>query len=180
MIRRFAVVLFLALSAAAQSPTLDQRVDELLARMTLEEKLGQLLQYTPSPEVRDRVAKGAVGSVFGIGSAREVNELQRAAVNETRLKIPLLIANDVIHGYRTIFPIPPGIASTWDPDSAELAARVAAREASAAGTRWTFAPMVDIARDPRWGRITEGAGEDPFLGAAFARARVRGFQGADY
>ena len=111
---------------------------------------------------------------------QRTNQVQRVAVNESRLKIPVLFGFDVIHGYRTIFPIPLGEASSWDPALAERSAAVAAQEANNVGLRWTFAPMVDIARDPRWGRITEGAGEDPFLGAAFARARVRGFQGDDY
>jgi beta-glucosidase len=172
---------FLACSALAQSPAAtEQRVESLLAAMTLEEKLGQLIQYTASPKnLADRIAEGGVGCIFNYSGAAETNALQRIAVEKSRLKIPILFAHDVIHGYRTIFPIPPGIASTWDPASAELASRVAAREARAGGVRWTFAPMVDIARDPRWGRIAEGAGEDPFLGAAMAAASVRGFQGRD-
>ncbi|HEY3052113.1 MAG TPA: glycoside hydrolase family 3 N-terminal domain-containing protein [Thermoanaerobaculia bacterium] len=170
----------LATSLAAQSAGVDVRVEKLLRRMTLQEKLGQLLQYTPSqPNIRKLVASGGVGCAFNLGGAAETNALQRVAVEESRLKIPLLFAHDVIHGFRTIFPIPLGIASTWDPASAELAARIAAREASASGIRWTFAPMVDIARDPRWGRVAEGAGEDPYLGAAMAAAYVRGFQGKD-
>ena len=178
--RRLAAIVLLALSAEAQPSSIDARVEELLSRMTLEEKLGQLIQYTPGQAgLRELVAKGAVGCVFGIGDVPATNDLQRAAVEESRLKIPLIFANDVIHGHRTIFPIPPGIASTWDPGAAELSARVAAREASAVATRWTFAPMVDIARDPRWGRIAEGAGEDPYLGSAMAAAYVRGFQGTD-
>ncbi len=179
-VQSLAAIFVLAPALFAQQRTIDERVEELLSRMTIEEKLGQLLQYTPSrPEIRELVAKGSVGCVFGVGGATETNPLQRAAVEESRLKIPILFANDVIHGFRTIFPIPPGIASTWDPDSAELAARVSAREASAGGTRWTFAPMVDIARDPRWGRIAEGSGEDPYLAGAMAAAWVRGFQGKD-
>lgn len=178
--RRSLCVLFLALAFPAAGATVDERVEALLGRMTLEEKLGQLSQYTTRPEnLHELIATGEVGCVFNIGGAAETNALQRIAVERSRLKIPLLIANDVIHGYRTIFPIPPAIASTWDPASAELAARIAAREARAAGTHWTFAPMVDIARDPRWGRIAEGAGEDPYLGAAMAAAYVRGFQGTD-
>ena len=161
----------------AQSASVDQRVESLIHQMTLEEKLGQLIQYTASqPDVRGLAAKGGVGCVFNSGGAAQTNALQRAAVEESRLKIPLLFAHDVIHGYRTIFPIPLGIASTWDPSAAELAARIAAKEASASGIRWTFAPMVDIARDPRWGRVAEGAGEDPYLGSAMAAAYVRGFQ----
>lgn len=153
--------------------------------MTLEEKLGQLQQLGHADgnyrqEHLDLVRRGLVGSFLNVPGARNVNELQRIAVEESRLKIPLLFGFDVIHGYRTIFPIPLGQASSWDPAAAERAAAVAAREAAAAGLRWTFAPMVDIARDPRWGRIAEGAGEDPYLGAAMARAQVRGFQGDDY
>jgi len=184
LMRRLSLVLTLAiafpLAAASLNATVDERVETLLARMTVEEKLGQMLQYTMKPEnLRKLIAKGEVGCVFNIGGAADTNALQRVAVEQSRLKIPLLIANDVIHGYRTIFPIPPAIASTWDPAAAELSARIAAREARAAGTHWTFAPMVDIARDPRWGRIAEGAGEDPYLGSTMAAAYVRGFQGKD-
>ncbi|MGH9379056.1 MAG: beta-glucosidase BglX, partial [Thermoanaerobaculia bacterium] len=158
----------------------DGRVDELLAQMTLEEKLGQLTQFVgPHPNLRQLIAEGKVGSVFNLDGSKQANELQRIAVEQSRLGVPLLFGHDVIHGYRTIFPNPLAIAATWDPASAETAARVSAVEARAAGLRWTFAPMVDIARDPRWGRIAEGAGEDPFLGAAMARAYVRGFQGDD-
>src|SRR5262249_11873400 len=124
--------------------------------------------------------RGLLGSTLNVRGAKRANELQRVAVNESRLKVPLLFAFDVIHGYRTIFPAPLGETGAWDPAAVEQAASIAAAEASAAGIRWTFAPMVDIARDPRWGRIIESAGEDPFLGAAMARARVRGFQGDDY
>ena len=180
MKRALVLLLLFTVHAGAQTPSIDDRVDALLARMTLEEKLGQLSQYTPGkPDVRDIVGKGGAGSLFGFGSLSETNTLQRVAVEQSRLKIPLLFGHDVIHGYRTIFPIPPGLASTWDPESVELAARIAAREAAAIGIRWTFSPMVDIARDPRWGRIAEGAGEDPFLGSAIAAAYVRGYQGRD-
>ncbi|HEY5610447.1 MAG TPA: glycoside hydrolase family 3 N-terminal domain-containing protein, partial [Thermoanaerobaculia bacterium] len=179
-LRRTAALFLFLVALPAHAAPVDERVEALLSRMTLEEKLGQLIQYTTAPpDLRERIEKGAVGSVFGIGTAAETNALQRIAVEKSRLAIPLLIANDVIHGFRTIFPIPLAIASTWDPESAELAARIAAREARAGGTRWTFAPMVDVARDPRWGRVAEGAGEDPFLGSAIARAYVRGFQGKD-
>lgn len=182
--RKIAVVvstlLFLVAPLAAQPAGIDQRVEDLLGRMTLDEKVGQLIQYTTAQQdLRTLVSKGAVGCVFNSTGASLTNGLQRAAVEESRLRIPLLFAHDVIHGYRTIFPIPLGIASTWDPNAAELAARIAAREATTGGIRWTFAPMVDIARDPRWGRIAEGAGEDPFLGSAMAAAYVRGFQGKD-
>jgi beta-glucosidase len=164
----------------------EQRVNALLAQMTLEEKLGQLQQLDGEgngnfrPEHLDLIRKGLLGSTLNVRGAQRTNQVQRVAMNESRLKIPVLFGFDVIHGYRTIFPIPLGEASSWDPALAERSAAVAAQEANNVGLRWTFAPMVDIARDPRWGRITEGAGEDPFLGAAFARARVRGFQGDDY
>ena len=154
--------------------------------MTLEEKLGQLQQLDGEgngnfrPEHLDLIRKGLLGSTLNVRGAQRTNQVQRVAITESRLKIPVLFGFDVIHGYRTIFPIPLGEASSFDPSLAEGSAAVAAQEANNVGLRWTFAPMVDIARDPRWGRITEGAGEDPFLGAAFARARVRGFQGDDY
>jgi beta-glucosidase len=154
--------------------------------MTLAEKLGQLQQLdslpdgTYRPEHPDLIRKGLLGSTLHVRGARQTNELQHIAVEESRLKIPILFAFDVIHGYRTIFPIPLAEACSWDPKVVERAAGIAAAEASAAGVRWTFAPMVDIARDPRWGRIAEGAGEDPYLGSVIAKARVNGFQGADY
>jgi beta-glucosidase len=153
--------------------------------MTLAEKLGQLQQLDGEgngnfrPEQMDLLRKGLLGSTLNVRGAQRTNQLQHVAM-ESRLKIPNLFGFDVIHGYRTIFPIPLAEASSWDPASAERSTSIAAGEAYASGLRWTFAPMVDIARDPRWGRITEGAGEDPFLGAAFARARVLGFQGSDY
>lgn len=168
-------VIFLLASAPAP-----QRIERLLGQMTLEEKLGQLLQFTPDqPELAVALDKGLVGSVLNTTGAAQANALQRAALAGSRLRIPLLIGHDVIHGYRTIFPIPLGIAASWDPGAAEQAARVSAREARAAGIHWTFAPMVDIARDPRWGRIAEGSGEDPVLAGALAAAWVRGFQGSD-
>jgi len=154
--------------------------------MTLAEKLGQLQQLDGEgngafrPEHADLLRKGLLGSTLNVRGAINTNQLQHIAVEESRLKIPNLFGYDVIHGYRTIFPIPLAEASSWDPAVAERSASIAASETFASGVRWTFAPMVDIARDPRWGRITEGAGEDPFLGAAFARARVIGFQGTDY
>lgn len=172
--------------SAQRNVDVESRVTALLARMTLQEKLGQLQQLAAqgdgnfSPEHVDMVRKGLLGSTLGVRNGGRPNQLQRVAVEESRLKIPLLFGFDTIHGYRTIFPIPLAEAATWDPSLAERSSSIAAKEAYAAGLRWTFAPMVDIARDPRWGRITEGAGEDPFLGAAFARARVRGFQGEDY
>ncbi len=184
----FVLALFLSTSpsSAQRNVDIEKRVSALLARMTLQEKLGQLQQLAGqgdgnfSPEHVEMVRKGLLGSTLGVRNGGRPNQLQRIAVEESRLKIPLLFGFDTIHGYRTIFPIPLAEAATWDPSLAERSSSIAAKEAYAAGLRWTFAPMVDIARDPRWGRITEGAGEDPFLGAAFARARVRGFQGEDY
>ncbi len=154
--------------------------------MTLAEKLGQLQQLDGEgngnfrPEHRELARKGLLGSTLNVRGAPRTNELQRIAVEGSRLKIPLLFGFDVIHGYRTIFPVPLGEASSWDPTVAEKSASIAAAEARAAGVHWTFAPMVDIARDARWGRIVEGSGEDPYLGSIMARARVRGFQGNDY
>lgn len=150
--------------------------------MTTAEKIGQMNQLCGQPDAakfEPLVRKGRVGSFLDVHGAARVNRLQKIAVEETRLGIPLLIGYDVIHGYNTTFPIPLAEAASWDLDGAERTARIAAKEAASAGIRWTFAPMVDIARDPRWGRVAEGAGEDPCLGSAFARARVRGFQGED-
>src|SRR5262249_13575565 len=126
------------------------------------------------------VRKGLLGSTLNVRGVARTNELQRAAMEQSRLKIPVLFGFDVIHGYRTIFPVPLGEASSWDTAVAERSSSIAAAEARAAGVHWTFAPMLDIARDARWGRIVEGAGEDPYLGSMMARARVRGFQGRDY
>lgn len=163
-------------ASAQDAPT----VESLLRRMTLEEKLAQLLQFVPDqPEFKKTLEQGAVGSVLNTTSPQQAAELQRGVLEASPLRIPLLVGHDVIHGYRTIFPIPLGIAASWDPAMAELAARVSAREARAAGIHWTFAPMLDVARDPRWGRVAEGAGEDPLLVSAFASAYVRGFQGDD-
>ena len=159
---------------------IERKIDALLARMTLEEKLGQLQQLDGHadgnfrPEHLDLVRKGQLGSFLNVRGVKNTNTVQRVAVEESRLKIPALFGFDVIHGYRTIFPIPLGESSSWDRQAVERAASIAAKESRAAGVHWTFAPMVDIARDPRWGRIAEGAGEDPFLGAALARARVSG------
>ena len=175
-----------AAGPAPPAPEIERRVDGLLARMTLQEKVGQLQQLDSVPnfwrvrdEHRDLILRGLVGSFLNVRGARNINEAQRMAVEQSRLKIPLLFGFDVIHGYRTIFPIPLGEASSWDPAAVERSSQIAAAEAAATGLRWTFAPMVDIARDPRWGRISEGSGEDPYLGAVIAKARVRGFQGDD-
>ncbi|HUQ08915.1 MAG TPA: glycoside hydrolase family 3 N-terminal domain-containing protein, partial [Steroidobacteraceae bacterium] len=168
-------------------PALDARVEDLLRKMTLEEKVGQLVQYssgqptgpgTGRTDYEDMIAKGQIGALFNVASAKETNRFQRLAVEKSRLRIPIVFGLDVIHGFRTVFPVPLALASTWDPALVEQTARIAAREAAATGVRWTFSPMVDIARDARWGRITEGAGEDPFLGSAMAVAYVRGYQGS--
>jgi beta-glucosidase len=176
-----------------------QRVDELLSQMTPAEKAGQLTQYFyfRLPEVagaepalgvdldaqpravEEALARGGAGSLLFVTDPAEVNRLQRQALSGSRLGIPLLFGFDVIHGFRTIFPVPIAMAASWDTETIERGQAVAAREARAVGIHWAFAPMVDIARDPRWGRIVEGAGEDPFLGAAVAAAQVRGFQGGD-
>ncbi len=163
----------------------DRRVDELLAQMTIEEKVGQLnqlfyfKQFMQPEMVEPGIREGKIGSLLFLTDPAVINRFQKVAVEQSRLKIPLIFGFDVIHGFRTIFPVPLAMASSWDPPLVERAQEVAAREARAAGVRWTFAPMVDIARDPRWGRIVEGAGEDPFLGARMAAAHVRGFQGQD-
>ena len=159
----------------------DRKVDELLGKMTIEEKIGQLNHISPfTPEMgREAVASASTGALLNVFDPAEANELQRIAVEETRLGIPLLFARDVIHGFHTLFPIPLGQAATFDPEVVELGARVAAVEASAAGIRWTYSPMIDVARDSRWGRVAEGAGEDPYLASVMGAAMVRGYQGDD-
>ncbi|MBI3565859.1 MAG: beta-glucosidase BglX, partial [Elusimicrobia bacterium] len=170
-------------SSAAPRPPDDARVESLLKKMTLEEKLGQLQQLggpiEGNQELLDLAAAGKLGSTLNVRRPKTLNALQRAAVEKSRLHVPLLFGFDVIHGYRTVFPIPLALAAGWDPALVEGASRRAAREAYDDGLRWTFSPMVDVARDPRWGRVAEGAGEDPYLGAALARAYVRGYQTAD-
>lgn len=170
----------------AQPSNHTNKVETLLSQMTLEEKIGQMTLYTTDwgstgPTIREGyrtdIRSGACGALFNSHTTAFTRELQRIAVEESRMKIPLLFGYDVIHGYKTIFPIPLGEAASWDPAAAETSARVAAVEASASGLHWTFAPMCDVSRDPRWGRVMEGAGEDTYLGARFAEARVRGFQG---
>ena len=160
------------------------RVDALLAKMGLDEKVAQLNQiggadWNNGPDAAEVIRKTGAGSVLWLNDTKRFNELQKIAVEESPSGIPVLFALDVIHGYETVFPVPLGMAASWDPDVAEKAQTVAAKEARAAGIHWTFGPMIDIARDARWGRIVEGAGEDPYLGSAMAAAQVRGFQGAD-
>ena len=177
-----------ASAVTARDATMERFVDSVLAGLTLEEKLGQLAQYrgrgTPTgPAVQEGgeadIRSGRVGSFLGVYGAAYTREMQRIAMEESRARIPLLFAHDVIHGFRTLFPVSLAEAASWDVGAVEQAARIAAAEAAASGLHWTFAPMVDIARDARWGRIVEGAGEDPYLGSAMAAARVRGFQGKD-
>ena len=175
-------------AGVASDPVMERFVDSVLAGMTLDDKVGQLTQYRgiwnetgPAVEAGGEmeIQTGKVGSFLGVFGAAYTRRLQRIAVEESPRRIPLLFAHDVIHGFRTIFPVPLAEAASWDTAAVRRAARVAAIEGTAYGLHWTFAPMVDIARDPRWGRIVEGAGEDPYLGAAMAAARVRGFQGED-
>ena len=180
------VVSHAAVGAAQRSgPAVERRISQLIARMTLAEKLGQLQQLDGEangkyrPEHLEMARKGLLGSTLNVRGAKMTNELQRAAL-ESRLKIPILLGFDVIHGYRTIFPVPLGEAASFDLSLMERTAAIAAAESRAAGVHWTFAPMVDIARDPRWGRVIEGAGEDTFYGSLVAQARVRGFEGTDY
>jgi beta-glucosidase len=160
---------------------IDIRVDKLIVQMTLDEKIGQMSQVEPGifgsdDQLKKAVRDGRCGSILNYIGAEKVNEIQRVAMKESRLGIPLLIGRDVIHGFRTIFPIPLGMAATWNPEIVRKADRIAAIEASSQGIKWTFAPMIDITWDPRWGRIAEGCGEDPYLASAFAKAMVEGFQ----
>lgn len=175
-------------TATAQSSKMDAFITNLMSKMTVEEKIGQLNLVTPggavtgsvvSKDVDDKIREGKVGGLFGIWTPEKVRQAQKIAVENSRLKIPLLFGLDVIHGHKTIFPIPLGISATWDTVLIEKSARIAATEATADGLNWVFSPMVDISRDPRWGRISEGNGEDPFLGSAIAAAMVRGYQGTD-
>ena len=183
------------------SPEIERKINDLLARMTLEEKIGQLTQYSATEAHPDKNAgattaalnvnppgpggvdsyelaqKGELGSMLNTVGQGLTNHFQHAAVDSTRLHIPLLFGADVIHGFRTIFPVPLGTASSWDPEMITELAHMAAIEARTAGVNWFYSPMVDIARDARWGRCTEGAGEDPYLGSAIARAYIRGYQG---
>ena len=183
-----ALLLPLGLQAQKAPQDMDRFLDNLLKRMTLEEKIGQLnLPVTgeittgqaKSSDIAAKIKRGEVGGLFNLKGVDKIRDVQRLAVENSRLGIPLLFGMDVIHGYETIFPIPLGLSCTWDIPAIEESARIAAVEASADGISWTFSPMVDISRDPRWGRVSEGSGEDPFLGALIARAMVRGYQGKD-
>lgn len=183
----FAVV-FISLFANAQKDADKMKtfIDGLMKKMTLEEKLGQLnlpgsgdivTGQAQSSDIGKKIREGKVGGLFNIKSVAKIKDVQRVAVEESRLKIPLIFGMDVIHGYETVFPIPLGLSCSWDMKAIERSAQIAALEASADGICWTFSPMVDIARDPRWGRIAEGNGEDPYLGSAIAKAMVKGYQG---
>ncbi|MFA6541923.1 MAG: glycoside hydrolase family 3 N-terminal domain-containing protein, partial [Bacteroidota bacterium] len=192
--KKFFFVLFFAEALLHAQPSTqllslstEAKIDSIISLMTVEEKLGQLNQiggtwYSDksdrlNEEQTQMLREGKIGSFLGITGNKETGRIQHIAVDETRLKIPVLFGADIIHGYRTIFPIPLAEASSWNPRLVEESAHIAALEGSAAGVHWTYAPMVDIARDPRWGRIAEGSGEDPYLGSVMAAARVRGFQG---
>ena len=184
------LLMFVSVSVQAQKSPLDMDrfIDDLMKKMTLEEKIGQLnLPVTgeittgqaKSSNVAKRIRAGEVGGLFNLKGVERIRDVQKQAIEESRLGIPLLFGMDVIHGYETVFPIPLGLSCTWDMKAVEESARIAAIEASADGICWTFSPMVDVSRDARWGRVSEGNGEDPFLGAAIARAMVRGYQGKD-
>ncbi len=185
----FILFLLVLVSTRAQEQTPIPEVEELLGKMTLQEKIGQLNLVTPgggiatgavvSENVEAKIKAGQVGALFGIAGPEKIKKAQEYAVNETRLGIPLFFGSDIIHGYRTTFPIPLGLSSSWDMDLIGEVARISASEATADGINWNFSPMVDIARDPRWGRVAEGAGEDPYLGSAIAQAMVNGYQGTD-
>src|ERR1700681_3037533 len=172
----------------AQDAKMDAFISNLMSKMTIDEKIGQLNLVTPggavtgavvSKDVDSKIRAGNVGGLFGITGPDKVRQAQDIAVKNTRLHIPLIFGLDVIHGHKTIFPIPLGLSCSWDTVLIEKSARIAAREASADGLSWVFSPMVDIARDPRWGRVSEGSGEDPYLGSRIAAAMVRGYQGKD-
>ena len=175
----FMAAMILSSSCAGHKSETDKKVDALLAQMTLHEKIGQMNQLSGGAWLVDQAAKGEVGSILNCVDPAEINAVQRAAVEDSRLGIPIIVSRDVIHGFRTVFPIPLGQAATFDPAIVEKGARIAAVEATASGVRWTFSPMLDIARDPRWGRVAEGSGEDPYLDAVMGVAMVKGYQGED-
>jgi beta-glucosidase len=178
------ICLFMAITACSErnDDPVERKVQDLLSKMTLDEKIGQMVQTNGRSYVDNKnqyldvIRKGEVGSYLNILGAQNINEIQRVAVEESRLGIPLIIGRDVIHGFKTIFPIPLGMAATWNPEAAGEAMAIAAREAAAQGISWTFAPMIDVTWDPRWGRIAETCGEDPYLASQFAVSMVNGFQ----
>ncbi len=166
----------------AHAADVEARINATLSRMTLDEKIGQMSQSTQmrsplSDQIKAEIRQGRWGSFLNAGGPEDRVEAQRIALKESRLGIPLIFGRDVIHGYQTVFPIPLGQAASWDPEAIRQAARVAAREAARTGIHWTFAPMLDITRDPRWGRVAETLGEDPYLTSTLGAAMVRGFQG---
>lgn len=167
----------LAICGCSEKDETEKKIDDLLSRMTLHEKIGQMNQLSGGDWLTEAAEKGEVGSILNCVDPAEINRVQKAAVERSRLGIPILVSRDVIHGFKTIFPIPLGLAATFDPELVESGARVAAVEAASCGVRWTFSPMLDISRDPRWGRIAESSGEDPYLDAVMGVAMVRGYQG---
>src|SRR5436190_19240001 len=192
MIRRMLIgaVIIFSITANAQqnSAKMNAFINSVMSKMTLDEKLGQLnlpgsgdivTGQAKSSDIGKKIREGKVGGLFNIKSVAKIRAVQKVAVEQSRLKIPLLFGMDVIHGYQTVFPIPLGLSCTWDMQAVETSAKIAAKEASADGICWTFSPMVDIARDPRWGRIAEGNGEDAYLGSQIAKAMVKGYQGDD-
>jgi beta-glucosidase len=198
LVRRLTIGLLIIISTNASAQTsqdsksdsyrMKSFIDALMKKMTLEEKIGQLnlpgagditTGQASSSGIAQKIEQGKVGGLFNIKSVAKIKEVQQLAVNKSRLKIPLLFGMDVIHGYETVFPIPLGMSCIWDMQLIERSARIAAQEASADGINWTFSPMVDISRDPRWGRISEGSGEDAYLGSQIAKAMVKGYQGTD-
>ncbi|MDV3731001.1 beta-glucosidase, partial [Elizabethkingia anophelis] len=163
-------------------------VDKLIAKMTLDEKIGQLnlpssgdftTGQAQSSDIGKKIEQGLVGGLFNIKGVGKIRDVQKVAVEKSRLKIPMIFGMDVIHGYETTFPIPLGLSASWDMDLIQRSAQIAAQEASADGINWTFSPMVDVSREPRWGRVSEGSGEDPYLGSQIAKAMVYGYQGKD-
>ena len=194
MTKRLLIVAFifsLTVNVFAQGktdPKMKPFIDALMKKMTLNEKIGQLnlpgagdivTGQASNSDIGKKIREGSVGGLFNIKTVEKIRAVQKVAVEESRLKIPMLFGMDVIHGYETVFPIPLGLSCTWDMKAVERSAQIAAMEASAAGINWTFSPMVDISRDPRWGRISEGSGEDAYLGSQIAKAMVNGYQGND-
>lgn len=184
----FLLLALVSLRVAAQDAKMNAFVNSLMSKMTIDEKIGQLNLVTPggavtgsvvSKDVESKISKGQVGGMFGIIGPDKIRQAQQLAVTTSRLKIPLFFGSDVIHGHKTVFPIPIGLSCSWDMALIEKSARIAAVESTADGLNWTFSPMVDIARDPRWGRVAEGSGEDPYLGGKIAQAMVKGYQGSD-
>jgi beta-glucosidase len=183
------ILTFISMHSFAQKVSKQQFIDGLIKKMTLNEKIGQLNLLTAgeattgstvSTDIEAKIKAGQLGGLFSISTPQRIRKVQEIAVNQSRMKIPMIFGMDVIHGYKTLFPIPLGLSCTWDMSVIERSAQIAASEASADGICWTYSPMVDISRDPRWGRISEGSGEDPFLGSAIAKAMVRGYQGNNY